>query len=180
MKITTTYLTPVIAGLMFLFAGTATYADGPVGNHIQAAYADWDDFDSGFNLGVSYLLQPEIRLFLNYTDTDLEHMRIGAGKIFQLENNLSLELGASYQNVDAGWADDDGIGLHAILRAEVSSELTLAGKLEYVLLDDIDNETIVGIDADYRFTNELSGFVSYDLFNELDNNLVKLGARLHF
>ncbi len=165
---------------MFLFAGTAAHSDGPVGNHVQAAYADWDDADSGFNLGVSYLLQPEIRLFLNYTNTDLDHLRIGAGKIFPMENNLSLEVGASYQNIDVGVADDNGIGLRGILRAEVMPELTLAGRLEYVLFDDFDNETIVGLDADYRFTNELSGFVSFDFFNELDNNLVKLGARLHF
>lgn len=165
---------------MFLFAGTAAHADGPVGNHVQAAYADWDDADSGFNLGVSYLLQPEIRLFLNYTDTDVDHLRIGAGKIFPMENNLSLGVGASYQNIDVGVADDNGIGLHGILRAEVMPELTLAGRLEYVLFDDFDIETIVGLDADYRFTNELSGFVSFDFFNELDNNLVKLGARLHF
>lgn len=180
MKNTTTYITSLITGLMFLFAGTATYADGPVGNHIQAAYADWDDFDSGFNLGVNYMLQPDIRLFIAYTDTDLEYLRVGAGKLFSLENNLSLELGASYQNFDFGFVDDSGIGVHSILRAELTPEVNLAGRLEYVFFDDLDNEMIVGVDADYRFTNELSGFVSYDFFNEADNNLLKLGARLHF
>lgn len=180
MKKNSPILPTLMATLIFLCAGNAVHADGPVDNHVQAAFADWDNFDSGFNLGVSYLLQPDVRLILNYTDTDLDHLRIGAGKIFPLENNLSLELGASYHNIDVGLADDNGIGLHGILRAELSTEFTLAGRLEYVLLDDFDNETIVGVDADYRFSNELSGFAGYEFFNELDNNLLKLGARLHF
>lgn len=171
------------AGVIALgLAGTA-HAGGPGGSYLQGAYADWDDADNGFNLGGSLMLTPSVRAFADYTDTDLEQFRIGGGAVIPMTNPLSLELGGSYQNLEfpgPGSPDDDGFGIHGIARFAATPELTLAGKVEYVFRDKLDDETVIGVDADYRFMSQLSIFGSYEMYDELDNDLLMVGGRLHF
>lgn len=175
----------VAAGVIALgLAGTA-HAGGPGGSYVQGAYADWDDADNGFNVGGSLMITPSVRLFGDYTDTDLEQIRIGGGVAIPMTNPLSLELGGSYQNLETdgpgrGGLDDDGFGVHGIARFAATPELTLAGKLEYVFRDDLEDEPVLGFDVDYRFLPQLSAFFSYDMYDELDNDLIMVGGRLHF
>ncbi|MDZ7840553.1 MAG: hypothetical protein U5R46_06995 [Gammaproteobacteria bacterium] len=168
----------MLTGILAL-AGPA-HAAGPATNHIQGAYADWDDADNGVNIGGSLMIGSTVRGFADYTDTDLEQLRIGGGFLPPSAGPLSFEVGGSYQNLEAGGLDDDGIGVHGIARFAATPEFTLAGKAEYVFRDDIDNEIVLGVDADYRFTQQLSAFVSYDLYDEIDENLLMIGGRLHF
>lgn len=175
----------LVAGACALGLAGAAHAAGPGGSYIQGGYADWDDFDNGFNVGGSLMVGPTVRAFADYTDTDLEQLRIGGGLVVPMTSPLSLEVGGSYQNLEVGGRgrgglDDDGFGVHGIARFAVTPEFTLAGKLEYVFRDDIDDELVFGADADYRFMPQLSGFVSYDVYDEIDEDLLMVGARLHF
>lgn len=170
----------LVAAACALGPAGAAQAAGPGGSYIQGGYADWDDFDNGFNVGGSLMLGPTVRAFADYTDTDLEQLRIGGGLVVPMTSPLSLEVGGSYQNLEAGGFDDDGFGVHGIARFAVIPGLTLAGKLEYVFRDDIDDELVLGADADYRFMPQLSAFVSYDVYDEIDEDLLMVGARLHF
>lgn len=171
------------AGLIaFGLAGTAQAA-GPGGSYIQGAYADWDDADNGFNLGGSLMVTPSVRAFADYTDTDLEQLRIGGGAIVPMSGPLGLEIGGSYQSLETGGRgglDDDGFGFHGIARFAATPVFTLSGKAEYVLRDELDDDIVFGADADYRFTPQLSGFVSYEVYDEIDSDLMMAGARLHF
>lgn len=163
-------------------AGTA-HAGGPGGSYLQGAYADWDDADNGFNLGGSLMVTPSVRAFADYTDTDLEQFRVGGGAIVPMTNPLSLEFGGSYQSLETsgpGGLDDDGFGIHGIARLAATPEFTLAGKAEYVFRDDLDDEMVFGVDADYRFTPQVSVFGSYEMYDEIDNDLIMVGGRLHF
>lgn len=165
---------------LLLLAATPAHAAGPGGTHVQIGFADWSDFDNGFNLAGSFMAQQNLRLFAGYTDTDLEHLRVGAGWIVPLEPGFDLEFGGSINYFDVGPVDDTGLGLHAIARITPIAELTLAGKLEYILLDDFDNEIVLAFDADYRFQDNISGFVNYSIYDEIDNNLILIGARFRF
>jgi hypothetical protein len=178
MRVTENKLVPVAAGLFLACAAASAHADGPGGSYIQGAYADWDDFDDGFNIAGSFMVAPVVRIFGEFTNTDLEHLRIGAGYVFPMDN-AEVELGASYHRFDVGPFDDDGIGVHVGGRVAITEEFRLAGKIEYVFLDDFDDETIVGIDAEFRFTPEFSIFAGFDFYDEADN-LLKVGARFHF
>lgn len=168
------------AGVIALGLAGAAHAGGPGGSYLQGAYADWDDADNGFNVGGSLMLGPSLRAFGDYTDTDLEQLRLGGGMVVPMASPLSLEVGGSYQRLEAGAFEDDGFGIHGIARFAATPEFTLAGKLEYVFRDDIDNELVFGFDGDYRFMPQLSAFVSYDIYDEIDENLLMVGGRLHF
>jgi hypothetical protein len=181
------FRTFIVAGVFALGLTGHAHAAGPGGSYIQGAYADWDDADDGYNIGGSLAITPSVRLFADYTDTDLEQLRIGAGAVFPVSNLVNLEVGGSYQNLDAGGfgpgpggLDDDGIGIHGIGRFFVTPELTLAGKVEYVFRDDLEDEAVLGFDVDYRVLPALSAFLSYDIYDEIDNDLLMVGARLHF
>lgn len=173
-SITAAMLTGILA-----LAGPA-HAAGPATNHLQGAYADWDDADNGFNVGGSLMIGPTLRGFADYTDTDLEQLRIGGGFLPPSAGPLSFELGGSYQKLEAAGLDDDGFGVHGIARFAATPEFTLSGKAEYVFRDEIDDELVFGIDADYRFMPQLSAFASYDVYDEIEENLLMVGGRLHF
>lgn len=173
------------AGVIALGMTGAAYAGGPGGSYIQGGYADWDDADNGFNVGGSFMVTPGARLFADYTDTDLEQLRAGAGMVIPMTNVLGFEVGGSYQRLEVdgrgrGGLEDDGFGAHGIARFSATPELTLSGKLEYVFRDDLEDEAVLGADLDYRFTPQLSAFGSYEIYDEIDNDLIMVGARLNF
>jgi hypothetical protein len=169
-------------GVLALGLAGAAHAAGTGGSYLQGAYADWEDAGDGFNLGVSVMLAPNVRAFADYTDTDIEQLRAGGGLVVPMSDLLSLEIGGSYQNLDfAGrGADDDGFGVHGIARLAATSRFTLSGKVEHVFRDRLDDEIVLGVDADVGLTEQLSVFGSYETFDELDENLLLVGGRLKF
>lgn len=172
-----------LAVLALALGGGSALAAGPGGDYVQAAYADWEDFDSGYNLAASFMAHPNLRLFADFTDTDLEHIRLGAAAVADVAEGVAGEAGVSYQDLDIDDAgEDDGFGVHGTLRFIPQSmpELTLAGQVEYIFLDEFGDETIVGFDVDWTCTEQVSVFAGYDIFDEVDENLVKVGARLNF
>jgi hypothetical protein len=172
-------LQALAAALVITVAAGAAHADGPGGSYIQGAYANWDDLDDGFNIAGSVMATPNLRLFADFTSTDLDQLRIGGGWTFPMAGETEIEVGASYQRFEIGRFDDDGVGIHGVVRFSPVPGFRIAGKLEYVILDDFNDETIIGIDAEFRFMPSVSGFASFDVYDEADN-LFKLGVRLHF
>lgn len=169
-------------GVLALGLAGAAHAAGPGGSYLQGAYADWEDADNGFNGGGSLMLAPSVRAFADYTDTDIEQFRAGGGLVIPMTNPLSLEIGASYQRLEfAGpGADDDGFGVHGIARFAATPQITLSGKVEHVFRDKLDDEIVLGLDADIGLTDQLSVFSSYEIYDEIDENLLMVGGRLHF
>lgn len=173
------------AGVLALglgLTGAAHAVGGPGGSYLQGAYADWEDADNGFNAGGSLLLTPQVRAFADYTDTDVEQFRIGGGLLLPLASPLSLEIGGSYQSLefDGPVADDEGFGIHGVARISPMPDLTLAGKVEHVFRDDLKDEFVLGADADFRLTQRFSLFGSYEMYDELDENLFLVGGRMNF
>jgi len=169
------------AGVLALGLSGAAHAVGPGGSYLQGAYADWEDADNGFNVGASMGLTPSIRAFADYTDTDLQQFRIGGGLLLPMTEPLELEVGGSYQNVEFdGPGDDSGLGVHGIARFNATPNFTLAGKFEYVFRDDLDDGTVIGVDADFRVTPQFSVFGSYEVYDELEENLLLVGGRMNF
>ena len=166
--------------LLLITATAPVHAANPGGTHAQVAFVDWGDFGNGIHLAGSLQVREQLRLFAGYTNSDLDHLQFGAGWIVPLQPGFSLEFGGSLNYFDIGPADDTGLGAHAIARLTPLNALTLSGKLEYILLDDLDNETVLGFDVNYRFQENISGFLNYSVYNEFDNNLILIGARLQF
>jgi hypothetical protein len=170
------------AGVLALgLAGTAQAA-GTGGTYLQGAYADWEDADNGFNAGGSVMLAPNVRVFADYTDTDIQQLRAGGGLIVPMTDPLSLEFGGSYQNLDfdGPGPDDDAFGIHGIARFAATPQFTLSGKVEHVFRDKLDDEFVLGVDADFGLTDQFSLFGSYETYDKLDENLLLVGGRLHF
>ena len=166
-----------------LMLGAGTAVAGPGGTYVQGAFADWDDNDSGSNVAGSVRIPGGIRFFADYTDTDVEYLRAGLGWQFGPPGPLGFELGLSYHDfsVDNG-GGDDGIGVHGNVRLKPIPGLSFSARAEQVFMDEAeDDETIIGLDADWRVLPPfVSLFVSYDSFNEADNDLIKVGLRAHF
>jgi|GEM_PF-3166609 len=181
MRVTSRHLSTLLPALLVIGLAPLVTAQGPAGTYLQAAFADWEDYDNGYSVSGSYLANEQVRFFAEYIDTDLEHLRAGGGYIFPLENNLSLELGGSYNEVETGFFDEEGFGVHGIARLETEQGLTLSGRLEELFFDELNNETVVGFGADYGLTSTTSVFAEYDLYlDEFNQNLFTVGARLHF
>jgi hypothetical protein len=173
---------------LLTICASAAQAGGPGGSYIQGSYANWDGFDDGYNIAASFLATPQARIFGEWTDTDLQHLRVGAGWVFPLapatprtaaDPQNEFELGATYQRFDVGPVDDDGFGIHGVVRFSLAPEFRLAGRAEYVFMNDFDDEIIVGADVEFRFAPNFAAFASFDYFREADN-LFKLRVRAHF
>jgi hypothetical protein len=169
-----------------LMLGAGTALAGPGGTYVQGAFADWDDFDSGTNVAGSLRIPGGIRFFADYTDTDLEWLRAGLGWQFGPPGPLGLELGLTYHDFtfDDGTDtfEDDGIGVHGNVRLKPIPGLSFSARAEQIFLDEADDdETVIGLDADWRVLPPfVSLFVSYETFSEADNDLIKVGLRGHF
>ncbi len=165
-----------------LMLGAGTALAGPGGTYVQGAYADWDDFDSGTNIAGSLRIPGGIRFFADYTDTDLEWLRAGLGWQFGPPGPIGLELGLSYHDLEFDGGDsDDGIGIHGNVRVTPIPGLRFSGRVERIFLDELDDETIIGLDADWRVLPPFVGlFVSYETFDEGEDDLIKVGLRAHF
>jgi hypothetical protein len=170
----------LVAGMIFTGISPSVFAAGPNGTYAEVAYADWDGFDNGIHLGLSLGITSRLRLFVDYTDTDLELIRFGAGWNLLLGDGVRLEIGGSGQRFDFGGVDDRGYGIHAILGVAPVPELSLSGKIERVNLDDRSDDTVLGLDLDYRITANLSLYGAYDRYDSLNQDLMKVGLRVLF
>ncbi len=177
-----------------LSAGQAM-ASGQAGLYL----ADFDDVGDGFGLEGHFDVTPTVRLsgdLLSVDEddfnTELDILRLRGGYLLHLvDDDLELEIGGSFQNWDRTMpdgmggtmsADDDAFGFHVQAAFSVTPEFSIGGGFEYVTFDDelfIEDETIINLRADYALGN-FGLFFGYDMYDEMDNDLIKIGGAFRF
>ena len=174
----------VLAGGLALALTAGTAQAGPGGSYVQLGYADWDDLDDGFAYSASLSTGLPLRLFVDYVDVDnganVTWFRAGGGWEFSITPMVGLELGLSYHELDFDTDSDDGFGVHGNVRVKPIPPVTLSARLEQVFFDDFEDETILALDVGYNFIPMVGAYLSYTTFDEGDNDLIQLGARISF
>ncbi len=168
----------LLAASALLCAGNALAAN-KAGTYVQGHYAEFDDSDNdGFGIAGSWMVREDIRLFGEYTTMEFSDMAVlGGGYRLFADDQWYFELGASYQDFDL---DDGGPAVHGLVDYEPIPDLTLTGKLEYLMYDEVDDQLVVGLGVDYAFTPEFSAFFSYEEQTDISANMGRLGVRYAF
>lgn len=163
--------------------------------YVELSY-DEIDFDvpgagdidgDGLTLSGSYELTDEWHVFASYGssdldfDIDLDDLRIGAGYVFPLNDEVDIYGRVLYidQDVDVpgfGDAGDDGLGLQGRIRARMTPELELEGGIQYI--DVGDNDTSLQIAARYHFTEDFSAGIGLTFGGDADG--IGINARFQF
>ena len=174
------------AGAFALSSGAAM-AQGSVG----AYYADFGDLD-GFGLEADFVVADQFRLFADVTmldegDVEQDIVRFGGGYLMQMNDQMSLEFGASFQNWDFSNPffsfDDDAIGVHGALNYAVTPEFTFTAKAEFLMFDMMDDDdSVIGLRGSYNVTPEIAIFGGADIYNHdvIDETLIRFGASFNF
>ncbi len=181
------------AAALVLASGNAL-ASGSAGVY----YADFGDGGDGFGIEGSFMLGDSFRLFGDVTMVDEEGfetdiVRIGGSFVLPMSEQMSIEVGGSFQNWEMTFsdpffgtmsADDDAIGLHGILNFAVTPEFHLRASAEYLMFDDLDDEDFVlGFRGTYFVTPEISVFGGVEIYTNddlFDESLLKIGASFNF
>ena len=187
----------VIAGIALSLTAAPVFASTfKIGNYGQFHFADYDDFDTGFGLAGSYMFTPEIRGFAEFTgvdnsDFELDRFVLGGGYTLIEQDIFQLELGGSFQNWDVTQPvpgtgdttseDDNALGVFANTQFEVTREVVLGARAEYINFDDFGSDFGIGGNADIQVTDELSLFADVMFWrDDIDQTFLTLGARYNF
>jgi len=182
-------LTTTAAAALLLASGNAMAS----GSHAGFYYADFGDWGNGFGLEGSFMLGDNFRLFgdLTFVDDDpveLDIVRIGGGYVIPINQQMSFEVGGSYQNWDwtvpfFGSMDDNAFGLHGRLSFAVSEQFHLNGGLELLFFDDIDDdEVVISARGTFFLNPEFSLFGGFEAYtgDAVDETMIKIGASFNF
>lgn len=171
-------------------AGQALAQDGFSYTYVDVGYihGESDGADSdGFGVFGSIEFTDLVHGFASYSDVDydvgpvdvsVDAFEIGVGLAWPVNRGLDFVGRLSYLSVDAGAADDDGIGLYAGVRSRVMDRLELTGGLKFVSFDEGDDDTSIEVGARYFFTDSLAGGLDIGL-NDGAPTFV-LGVRFNF
>lgn len=149
-----------------------TYVEG---GFLNRDYGNNDD--SGFRIAGSGSIANNFALIGEYSDVgDLD--QLSAGGLFHtaLTNDVDLNLGATFEHVDAGPVDDSGYGLRAGLRWGLMPRLEMSPEIRYT---DVfgSKDTSARLSGLFAFTPQL------DLQAALqggDDDRVEVGLRYNF
>ena len=169
------------------FAGPALAQSGPGSisySYVEVGYisTEIDDFNvdgDGFGLKGSWGFTDMFHAFAQYSDLsfdsniDSSAFEIGAGLNWELSptidligtvSYLTVEVDASVPGFRSVSADDDGLGVGMGVRALVTNQLEVSGKLNYVEFDDAGDDTTFGVAARYYFTPmfAIGGDINFD------------------
>lgn len=150
-------------------------------------YSDFGDLD-GFGIEGSFHITDQFRLFGDLTFLDdgpaeLDIVRMGGGFVIPMNDQMSIEVGGSFQRWDFTIGDDDAIGIHGLMNFSVTREFHLQAKAEYLMFDDIDESDIVlGFRGTFDITREFSVFGGVEIYNHdaIDETNLKIGASFNF
>ncbi|HEY0974175.1 MAG TPA: hypothetical protein VGE57_06750 [Solimonas sp.] len=154
------------------FAHNYTYIEG---GYLNRDYGPQDD--SGFRIAGSGSIADNFALIGEYSDVgDLD--QVTAGVLFHtpLNNAIDLNLGATFEHVDAGVADDSGYGLRAGLRWQPMPKLEMNPEIRYVDVFD-SSDTSLRLAGLYAISPEV------DIQAALqggDDDRVEVGLRYNF
>lgn len=176
------------AALLVALAPAATLAEMSY-NRIEISFvdADYDDSDvdgDGFEIAASYLLNEEIFVHGRWLEEDLDlnidasFIELGVGLRKPLQDDLDFVGTLSYVDVEIGSADDDGFGLAAGIRAQLSDAVQAEAMLRYVNYDDLDSDTGIVLAGRYYFNESMAVGLGLE-FGDLADTL-RIGFRLEF
>ncbi len=154
------------------FAHNYTYLEG---GYLHRDYGPEDD--SGFRIGGSGSVHDNVALIGEYTNVgDLD--TISAGALFHtpLTNEIDLNLGATYEHVDAGPWDDSGYGLRGGVRWQLIERFELNPEVRYVDIGP-GNDTSLRLAGLFAVTPELELQAA---LQGGDDDRVEIGARYNF
>lgn len=163
-------------------------------NYIEGAYNRVELDDSivdvdgdGFGLGGSFEIGDQFHVFGGYDstsfdfDVDLDELTLGGGFHTALTPTVDFVANLAWVRFDAsgpgGSVDDDGFGASIGLRGMASSNIELAGAIQYVDIGDDDDTSIVG-EAWYNITETFS--LGLNIGASDDVMRYGIGARLYF
>jgi len=177
------------AAAVFCLSSAGAMAQG---SSVGGYYADLGDGD-GFGFEGSFLIGDSVRLFGDVTMVDdggfeLDIVRIGGSYVIPMNDQMSFEVGGSFQNWEMtvpffGSMDDDALGVHGILNFSITPQFHLNAKAEYLMFDEADDDDIMlGLRGTFDITPEFSLFGGVEIYNHdtIDDNMIKLGASFNF
>jgi opacity protein-like surface antigen len=150
-------------------------------NYIEGGYLNRDygpEDDSGFRIAGSGNIHDNFALIGEYTDVgDLD--TITAGLLFHtpLNNQVDLNLGATFEHADAGPWDDSGYGLRGGVRWQLMDRIELNPELRYVDIGGGSGDTSMRLAGLFAMTPEV------DLQAALqggDDDRFEVGVRYNF
>ena len=150
--------------------------------YIEGGYTsidlDYGDDESGFRLGGSFDIAPQVALIAEYNDwDDLAQLSIGAIYHAPLQKDLDFFAGGTFERIDYDIDDDTGFGLRAGLRWQVPNlPIQLIPEVRY--LDVLDDSL-----TSFRVTGLFTIAPRVDLVAGLqtgDDDRLELGARYNF
>lgn len=189
------HLVPATALLATVFSGftSSLYAIDYTfveGRFILDAELDFDilkDDGDGFRFAGSYLLNPDIYVFVKYDDVetddidlDFSLLRIGAGYIHPLDATWDANVSFAYASYEAerrGYDEDDsGYELSGGVRGMVKPEIEVRAALNYMDIDESD--TYFSLGADYYFMPNVSAGIEIDMAGDYET--MSFGAKYYF
>lgn len=175
MKFNKTRLLPLAALLLPMAASAHNYT------FVEGGYVSRDtgaEDDAGVRIAGSAPIAPNLAIIGEYADTG-PFEQLSAGVEFHTPMNpiLDLTLGATLESIEAGRADETGLGLRGGLRWQVANTpLELNPGIRYVDVFD-ESSTSLRMGALFAMTREL------DLQGAIqggDDDRVELGVRYNF
>lgn len=129
-------------------------------------------FSDSFHAGVEYRTA-------DFSGVDLNQTSVAFGYNRDLSRNASFFGRVSWENLEAGAADDDGFGLEAGMRGYVAPAFELSGSVKYIDLGGSGgDETFLELGGLYEFSNQFALGLSYETGDSFD--VLSLSGRFYF
>lgn len=148
--------------------------------YLEGGFLDRDygpEDDSGFRIAGSGSIADNVALFGEYADTgNVEQITAGVLYHMPLNKQVDLNLGASYEHIDVGPADDSGFGLRAGLRWQLTPYIEMNPEIRYIDAFN-DSATSLRLAGLFAVTKEL------DIQAALqggDDDRIEVGVRYNF
>lgn len=147
-------------------AGNVSY------DYAELGYLDYDGAD-GFNLELSTTLTNNFYGRLDYTDLDVDlggefkTTRLNLGYASAISSNVDFIAELGYEDIDVGFADDNGFNARLGLRGMASSDFELGAFASY---SDVLESTDFTVEGRYHFNKNFSMAIELGNDEELDEH----------
>jgi len=148
--------------------------------NFDAINADGD----GFIIGGSYAINSDYHVFFDYQSAGLDFgvdastFDAGFGYHMGLSDQVDFVAGLSYEYVEVGNADDNGLGLSLGLRFAASEMLELNAGIKLIDLNDSGNDTGFEVAGLYKINEQFSVGVKGDWTDDIST--YSLTGRMYF
>ncbi|NVJ66881.1 MAG: hypothetical protein HWE16_10350 [Gammaproteobacteria bacterium] len=160
-----------LATTLALTSGLAL-ADNVSYDYLDIGYVDFDGAD-GFNFELSKEFDDNFYGRLDYTDLDgdfggdFKATRLNLGYKTALSSSVDFLAELGYEDIDLGFADDNGYNARVGLRGMATSNFELGG---YATYSDVLETTDVTVEGRYHFNNQFSMALEVGNDEDLDEH----------